>query len=209
MEWLWDRPALVGGHVGRLPSGRWVLELTECVCVCVFFMEERWRSGHHRRCLNWLTSAINRHKYLLRISTLRRRAPYKLWPTSSLDSSTLWTLQSKRSGFHRGPNWRCIGEACFLFFFSFLVPYCICVFFGTEPFGKYISIWATVALLTQISTQRAVQESNSWMQEEGVKDWAGATPQRCRRLLPWPDLSTKKQSRQRTVSNKVACFFLS
>lgn len=36
MEWLWDRPALVGGHVGRLPSGRWVLELTECVCVCVF-----------------------------------------------------------------------------------------------------------------------------------------------------------------------------
>lgn len=60
-----------------------------------------------------------------------------------------------------------------MFFFSVL--YCLCMALNR----KSIWIQATVALLTQILTQKAAQESDSWMQEEGVKDWVSTTPQGC------------------------------
>lgn len=80
------------------------LQLTKYVCV--FFMEEGRGSKHHHCCLNCLTSDINRHEYLLQISTFRRHTPigYDPLPQFIGHSMITLTLQSKRSGYERGPN---------------------------------------------------------------------------------------------------------
>lgn len=108
----------------------------------------------------------------------------------------LVNLQSKRSGFHHGPNWRYIGEACFFFLFSFFfpVPYCICVFFGTEPFGKYISIWATVALLTHKFQHREPYKSLIHGCRKRV--WrTGPVPRRKDAIVCSPDLIFQLRSK--------------